>query len=245
MERNTSDTRLRCMDTALKAADYAAKLRDDFVKAGTNSNPERQVALMNVVIAVFPPGTARRILQAAASEGSTPAVQQRYDEARTDLPSHDDVESCPTSSLVLPGVPKEQTTLAALPTISFTPQNCPPNPPAPPLGLTVFPQIVRPEDKAGAQQILAGLVQLVPNTNVQAIESVPSRSPETAKAEIRYYYRDQADTADRLRKLLAQVGCLEGRGGLGAFEARYIGDRFSNLPRDRMELWFPALNQPN
>lgn len=106
----------------------------------------------------------------------------------------------------------------------------------------MFPQIVRLDDKLRAQQILAGLVQLAPNTEVKAIDTVPSRDPENAKAEIRYYYRDQKDTAERLSTLLAQVGCLEGKGGIGTFEPKYIGDRFSNLPRGRIELWFPALN---
>jgi hypothetical protein len=108
----------------------------------------------------------------------------------------------------------------------------------------VFPQIVREDDKAGAQEILAGVVQLAPDTKVQGIDIVPARDPKNAKAEIRYYYKDQAEIAQRLSKLLAQVECLEGKGKIGSFEPRYIGNLFSNLPRGRIELWFPALNQP-
>jgi hypothetical protein len=73
---------------------------------------------------------------------------------------------------------------------------------------------------------------------------VPSRNPQKAKAEIRYYYHDQKDTAERLSALLSQVECLQGKGGIGTFAAGYIGDQFSNLPRGRVELWFPALNKP-
>jgi hypothetical protein len=237
--RTKSDIWLRCIETALKSAEYAAKLREDFVKAGSEPNPQRQVALMNVVIATFPPGTARRILQAAASEGGSPAVQQRYVEARDALPPEDNA-ACLITDVVLQRVPEERTASAELPTASLTGTGCKPNPTPTPLGVTVFPQIVREDDKVRAQQILAGLVQLAPNTVVKAIDEVPSHDPKRAKAEIRYYYKDQEDIAERLTTLLAQVGCLEGKGGIGTFQPRYIGDRFSNLPRGRIELWFPA-----
>jgi hypothetical protein len=249
--RTQSDTWLRCIDTGLKSAEYAAKLREEFVKAGNEPNPQRQVALMNVVIAAFPPMTAQRILQAAASEGGSPAVQDRYARAREQLEeegAHEEKAACPTVNLVLESVSQQQTAPADLRAetapLALNATGCAPNPPPAPLGAAVFPQIVQPADEQRAREILAGLVQLAPGTVVNAIDTVPSRNPQKAKAEVRYYYQDQKETAERLGALLDQVECLQGKGKSGKFAARYIGDQFSNLPRGRVELWFPALNKP-
>jgi hypothetical protein len=250
--RTQSDTWLRCIDTALKSAEYAAKLREDFVKAGNEPNPQRQVALMNVVIAAFPPVTARRILQAAASEGGSPAVHDRYARARERLEedgAKEEKAACPSVELVLESVSQEQTAPADLTTetasLALNATGCSAIPAPAPLGVAVFPQIVQPEDAQRAREILAGLVHLAPGTVVKAIDTVPSRNILKAKAEVRYYYHDQEETAERLGALLNQVECLQGKGAPRTFAARYIGDQFSNLPRGRVELWFPALNKPS
>ncbi|MDT7951083.1 MAG: hypothetical protein RQ966_06210 [Acetobacteraceae bacterium] len=243
--RTAADTALRCMDTALKTADYAIKLRDDFVKA--SADPTRQLAIMNVVIATFPPATARRILQAAASEGGgSPTVLARYDEARTELPTHDDVTSCPTSEVVLQSAFTPQDVPASLPTnVALAAPGCPTTGPQQAIPLLVFPQIVRAQDREAARRVLAGLVQIAPGTKVQAVDTVPARNPQNATAQVRYYFPDQADTASALAKLLDAAGCLAGVPGVGKFDTRYIGGNFSGLRRDRIEVWFPALNQPS
>jgi len=236
----------------LKSAEYAAKLREEFVKAGNEPNPQRQVALMNVVIASFPPVTARRILQAAASEGGFPAVQDRYARARETLEgehANEEKAACPTVDLVLESVSQQQTAPADLgaetASIPLNATGCPSNPPPAPLSVAVFPQIVQSDDAQRAREILAGLVKLAPGTVVNAIDIVPSRNPQKAKAEVRYYYQDQKETAKHLGEILNQVECLQGKKSVGTFTARYIGDQFSNLPRGRVEVWFPALNTPS
>jgi hypothetical protein len=189
--RTHSDTWLRCIDTALKSAEYAAELREEFVKAGSEPNPQRQVALMNVVIAAFPPATAQRILQAAASEGGSPAVQDRYARARETLEearAKEEKAACPTVDLVLESVSQEQTAPADLTaetaSLTLNATGCPPNPPPAPLNVAVFPQVVQPDDGQHAREILAGLVHLAADIVVKAIDTVPSRNPQKAKAEI-------------------------------------------------------------
>lgn len=245
-----NDFLLRCIDAGMKAADYAAKVREEF-KAGDEA---RQIGALNIVLTSLPPHTAIRVLDAIGTESSTPAVLDAMVAAHREAlkaATASDVgrEPCPTVQYValLPvpataDVPPSPTS----PSVQPTPvqPSTPPDQPAPAQAtppLDVYVQIVRDTDAATARRVIQALGTPPGFPRSFGPDYVPQRDSAAARPEVRFYYGDQKAQAERLAVLLAEAAARAGVAGLDGIRAVQLPARFSKLPRNRIEAWFPQL----
>jgi hypothetical protein len=151
---------------------------------------------------------------------------------------------------VIMGLPVRSADLAADISRELAPpvpaaSSCPALPPTPANAeqLTILSQVVRIEDRDPARSIIDRARILDRQVRREVIEYVRSRNPDTQRAELRYYHRDQEEEARWLKALLERAACMHGLGNaLRDIKLSYIGDRFANLPRGRIEAWFPHLS---
>jgi flagellar motility protein MotE (MotC chaperone) len=107
--------------------------------------------------------------------------------------------------------------------------------------LTVFPQVLRAEDRETARRIMVRASAIDPTLRREAVDNVNARNLQQ-RPEMRYYYPEDRTEAERLVALIRRAACQEGLGpALEPLTPVYIGNSFRNLPRGRIELWFPAL----
>ena len=242
-----NDFLLRCIDAGLKAADYSARLREDFV-AGRES---KQIAMLNVVLTSFPPRTALRVLDALGSETTTPLVKDQYLRAREAVEEAVKTLSggetaCPAVDYVLLQTPPVQVA-TRIPVSNGVASAAPAPAPAPePAGppLDVYVQIVRAADRVQAQRVMAAFGAPAAFPKVLGPDLVEQRDPLNFVAEIRYYFADQKGQAEMLARMLTAAAEKAGVGGLGRFRVVQLPARFANLARDRIEVWFPVLQPP-
>ena len=242
-----NDFLLRCIDAGMKAADYATKLREEFA-AG---DEQRQIGTLNVVLTSFPPHTALRVLDALGSEGVRPVVLYQFVQARLvvrEAAAKSDVgrEPCPAVEYVAlqrpASRPAETAAEAPAPTETPAPTGTPPPAPAPAVTpLDVYVQTVRETDRAAAQRVMQAWGTPPEFPRSLGPDFVPQRDPSAAPAQVRFYYADQKDQAERLARIIAAAGAKAGVGGLDGIRAVQLPARFANLPRNRIEVWFPAL----
>lgn len=107
--------------------------------------------------------------------------------------------------------------------------------------LVLFPHVLRAEDRDAARRIMARAAAIDPMLRREAVDNVDARNLRQ-RPEMRYYYPEDRLEAERLVALIRRAACEEGLGrALEPLTAVYIGNTFRNLPRGRIELWFPAL----
>lgn len=107
--------------------------------------------------------------------------------------------------------------------------------------LVMFPHVLRAEDRDAARRILARASAIDPTLRREAVDNVEARNLGQ-RPQMRYYYPEDRVEAERLVALIQRAACAEGLGdALEPLTAVYIGNAFRNLPRGRIELWFPAL----
>ncbi|WP_159351497.1 hypothetical protein [Roseomonas harenae] len=240
--RSETEQRIRCLETGTKVAEFAASQRDSFV----NKEPKEQVSFMNIVLASFSPATARRVLVATASEARDSVVRARFEEALEQLRSDPATEACPAVNLTL-RLPEPRSEQPVQPPPEPVPQTtgaCPAvTAPASAAPLAIYPHVVLEADRPAVRKIVDRVRAQATDFTRVPIDMVEVRNPLSQAAEIRYYFREQEPQARRLAELLKSAACLEGITGLGDFRVNYIGDRYSNLPPGRIEVWFPAISR--
>lgn len=107
--------------------------------------------------------------------------------------------------------------------------------------LVMFPHVLRAEDRDAARRIMVRASAIDPTLRREAVDNVDARNLRQ-RPEMRYYYPEDRLEAERLVALIRRAACEEGLGrALEPLTAVYIGNTFRNLPRGRIELWFPAL----
>jgi hypothetical protein len=107
--------------------------------------------------------------------------------------------------------------------------------------LAMFPHVLRAEDRDTARRIMVRASAIDPTLRREAVDNVNARNLQQ-RPEMRYYYPEDRAEAERLVALIRRAACEEGLGpALEPLTPVYIGNSFRNLPRGRIELWFPAL----
>lgn len=101
--------------------------------------------------------------------------------------------------------------------------------------VSVYPQIINPDNRQSAQSAIAILKSgMKGNFSVSAIELVPLN--KGIGGSVRYYYMNQKEEADNMAACLSALPEFRS----STFKALYIGGQYSNLPKGRMEVWFPG-----
>lgn len=231
-----NDFQLRCVEAGMKAADYSEQLREKFAAA----DESKQIATLNVVMASLPPHTAQRVLDAVGSQAITPRVKDAYlaarDVARAATEAQNGGRVCPEVDYV--GQEPQAEVSPATATAS-DPSSVPTAVPVSPLN--VYVQIVRPQDRVAASKIMGKLPASAEFPHVFPADLVLQRDPMNFVGQIRYYYADQMPQAEKLAKEISAAATDLGIAGAGNLQVKALPARFSNLPRDRIEVWFGAL----
>ncbi|MFT8246990.1 hypothetical protein [Roseomonas sp. BN140053] len=242
VRRLAAERSIHCVELGMRVADFT---REQVRAAGQQDRPGVEL-IANTVIGLFPPAEAAAILRAVRVNLSErvmrePAVQARWDDILDRL--EDGVpagcERARDLRLALPAARPDTpvpapAAAATVPAVPPTAGSCPElGPPA--VGaarLLVFTQIVQGADRDAARRILERAATLEPGFNRAPIEDIRARNPDAQRPEVRYYFADQSDEAERLIAVVRRAACLEGLSTpLEGLRATYIGNRFQNLPR--------------
>ena len=262
--KNERDFKLGCVSSAASMARMAYDLWKDFKSLDDND----KIHQVNVIIALFPPDSAKRLL-AALSDSTGPAqpvitafqaAQSNLDDQiQQDQTNEDRRAACQTVKQLLafnggtvetqsppPAAPGQVQSAAptAAPPSSTSMSTAAPSPPPPGASFAIYYQITQPADlnyaKLLAKDAEGTTEPKAAGTLFQSagVEVVPAAKPFT-QTEIRYYRLDQAAAAEELASQLRNAATAKSL--KLEFHTAYIGAAYPNLPTGRMEVWFQRL----
>jgi len=139
----------------------------------------------------------------------------------------------------------EPTAVPPPPAAVPTGPKCPEPANAAKLKLAVYYQIVATEDREKASRIGFDMPEQFPSAGIEYVRSV---DPAKQQPQVRFYYPDQKPAAEWLACLLTEayrrvVGHKPRIGDKDVdFTPVPLGDRYKNLPPNRVEVWFPAIS---
>lgn len=254
--KDQNDQRLREVDLGLKTAEFVLEKQDTFLAVSADG----QRAFVGLVVDVFPPEDARRVLRrfgrAVTQAGPAAAVCSAL--ARLGADADAEVLGCTgepvpvqiaEAPIATPGPPAPasaerpvQVAAVAMERRAVAQQRAPdpcadlPEPTE--ATLRVFIHAARDRDRVMLQENAAALAAI--GWPVAPIETVVRGSPP--QAEVRYYFPDQCRLAETLAGRVGKA--LEAAGAeRTAIGLRYLGINYRNLPRGRIEVWLPAFEQ--
>ncbi len=253
----------KCLETGLDTAKFAM---EHVAKFG-GKDPAPQLYIINTVLATFPPDAALNILSAFKQSATLPAVtgilQDAQDRIQEEIDSNNrpglldralngvnevlfgadhgcigkrnpyNATGAPSAEVSRPE-PKPPDTRPGPTTAPVVPET------APQEAVTVFYQISRDRDRGLAVLLskdVAGDRPEFPAAGVELVRGVR----DLPVTQIRFYFRDQDGRARALSAAL-QEAARRLQVPL-KIEAVYIGERFPNLQRGRIEVWFQPLQQ--
>lgn len=244
--KDQNDRRLREVDLGLKTAEFVLEKQDTFLAVSADG----QRAFVGLVVDVFPPEDARRVLRrfgrAVTQAGPAAAVCS----ALTRLGAAADAEALGCTGEPMPAQLAQAPPTTAPPAQPGTyeqmerravaqqraPDPCADLPEPTEASLRVFIHAARDRDRVALQENATALAAI--GWPVAPIETVARGAP--SQPEVRYYFPDQCrlagTLAERVATALEAVGAERAPVGL-----RYLGINYRNLPRGRIEVWLPAL----
>jgi hypothetical protein len=253
-EKSESDRRLAEIDLGLKTAGFVLERRERFLAAP----PEGQVAFVGLVVHLFPPADARRLLaqlgqdlasQAAAIAAICSALGRLGDiGAQTAEQLRCTGEPAPPRDAARPEPPAEAAYRREAEAMErrAAAQGAAPDPcaglpePSEP-ELRVFPHVTARQDRVFLQERTALLAQEV-GWPVAGVEFVDIRWARP-DGEVRYYFPDQCRLAVQVSERFGRALRAGGLREPPRLSVRYIGINYRNLPRGRVEVWLPPLTQ--
>lgn len=253
-ERSESDRRLAEIDLGLKTAGFVLERRERFLAAP----PEGQVAFVGLVVHIFPPADARRLLaqlgqdlaSQAASIAAICSALGRLGEPGTETaaqlrctgepaPVQPETRPEPPAAAAARRDAEAMERRAAAQETAADP--CAGLPEPTERDLRVFPHVTARQDRVLIQERSAQLAQGIgwPLAGVEFVDIRWTR-PD---GEIRYYFPDQCRLAVQLGERLDRALRAAGLREPPRLAVRYIGINYRNLPRGRIEVWLPPLTQ--
>jgi hypothetical protein len=253
-EKSESDRRVAEIELGLKTTGFVLERRERFLAAP----PEGQVAFVGLVVHIFPPEDARRLLaqlgQDLASQAASIAA------ICSALGRLGAIGAETANQLRCTGEPAPMQVAVAAPTLAAeaarreaealerraaaqeaAPDPCAGLPEPSERELRVFPHVVTRQDRVVFQERAPVLAREIgwPLAGVEFVDIRWTR----ADGEIRYYFPDQCRLAVQLSERLDRALRAGGLREPPRFAVRYIGINYRNLPRGRIEVWLPPLGQ--
>lgn len=251
-EKSESDRRLAEIDLGLKTAGFVLERRERFLAAP----PEGQVAFVGLVVHIFPPEDARRLLaqlgqdlaSQAASIAAICSALGRLGGAGaesaavlrcTGEPAPVTVAARPEPAEAAVARREAEAIERRAAAQEAAADPCAGLPEPSERELRVFPHVTARPDRVFVQERTAQLAQGIgwPLAGVEFVDLRWTR-PD---GEIRYYFPDQCRLAVQLGERLDRALRAAGLRDPPRFAVRYIGINYRNLPRGRIELWLPPL----
>ncbi|WP_019015974.1 hypothetical protein [Elioraea tepidiphila] len=251
-EKSESDRRLAEIDLGLKTAGFVLERRERFLAAP----PEGQVAFVGLVVHLFPPADARRLLaqlgqdlaSQAASIAAICSALGRLGEAGAESAAVLRCTGEPAPMAVAAG-PEPPAVLAARRDAEAMERRaaaqataadpCASLPEPTERDLRVFPHVTARPDRVFVQERIDLLAQGI-GWPVAGVEFVDIRWTRP-DGEVRYYFPDQCRLAVQLSERFERALRTTGLREPPRLSVRYIGINYRNLPRGRIEVWLPPL----
>ncbi len=244
-EKSESDRRLAEIDLGLKTTGFVLERRERFLAAP----PEGQVAFVGLVVHIFPPADARRLLaqlgQDLASQAAAIAAICSALGRLGDIGAQTAEQLRCTGEPALPAEAADRHEAEAIERRAAA-QGAAPDPcadlpePSEP-ELRVFPHVTARQDRVYLLERSAELAQAIgwPLAGVEFVNISWTR-PD---GEVRYYFPDQCRLAVQLRERFKRALRAGGLREPPQLSVRYIGINYRNLPRGRIEVWLPPLTR--
>lgn len=253
-EKSENDRRLAEIELGLKTAGFVLERRERFLAAP----PEGQVAFVGLVVHLFPPEDARRLLarlgqdlaSQAASIAAICSALGRLGEAGAESAAllRCTGEPAPVMVAARPEPPEAVVARREAEVIErraaaqeAAPDPCAGLPEPSEQALRVFPHVTARQDRVLVQEHAAALAREIgwPVAGVEFVDISWTR-PE---GEIRYYFPDQCRLAVQLSERFDRALRGAGLRQTPRLSVRYIGINYRNLPRGRIEVWLPPLGR--
>lgn len=264
-QRGESERRLSEIDLGLKTTDFVLTRRDRFLAAP----PEGQVAFVSLVVTIFPPDDARRLLMQLAQDLATQAAsiaticsalgslgpQGALSAERLGCtgdpapPAPRAVASAPAPSADPAESEQVRTAEAARQAVQAVERRavaqrtaadpCAGLPEPTETELRVFPHVLDRVDRTMVLESAA--LRAAIGWPLAPVQFV-DLTWTRQEGEVRYYFPDQCRLAVDLAERFGN-GLRAAGIDPPPFTPRYIGISYRNLPRGRIEVWIPPLGR--